>query len=45
MPADEPSGRAFGYGISRASWVMLAVLALAVALIAGESLLVATPGP
>jgi len=44
MPADEPSGRAFGYGISRASWVMLAVLALAVALIAGESLLVATPG-
>jgi len=34
-----PSGRVFAYGISRASWVMLGLLAVAVALIVGPYLL------
>ncbi len=42
--ARSPSGRVFGYGISRASWVMLGLLALAIAVIAAESLLVREPG-
>ncbi len=40
MAADAPSGRVFGYGISRASWMMLGGLILAVAVFAAESLLV-----
>jgi len=45
--ADQPdasSGRVFGYGISRASWVMLGLLALAMAVVSLESLLVGGPG-
>jgi len=44
MGAEEPTGRVFGYGISRASWVMLGLLALGMAVISGQRLLLGRPG-
>lgn len=43
MGAEEPTGRIFGYGISRASWGMLGLLALGVALLTAEALIIEGP--
>lgn len=43
MGAEEATGRVFGYGISRASWMMLGLLALGIGLITAERLVLGGP--
>lgn len=43
MGAEEPTGRIFGYGLSRASWAMLGLLVLGMAVISAQRLLLGGP--